>query len=72
MATVIEVEHHYSVAKVAEILEVSKPWVYARILSGEFPVVELGDSKAKQRIAASTLQAYLDRRTVSLPTERTQ
>jgi len=63
MTAVLEVERHYSVAAVADLLGVSKPWVYDRIKSGEFQVVELGDSKAKQRIAASTLQRYLDRRT---------
>jgi predicted DNA-binding transcriptional regulator AlpA len=51
------------VAKVAELLEVSKPWVYNRIKSGEFPVVELGDSKPKQRISAAVIQAYIDGRT---------
>lgn len=59
----LEVERHYSVAAVADLLQVSKPWVYDRIKSGELAVVELGDSKAKQRIAASTLQRYLDART---------
>jgi len=68
MSTVLEVERHYSVATVAELLEVSKPWVYARISTGELPVVELGDTKAKQRISASTLQAYLDRRTYGTQT----
>jgi excisionase family DNA binding protein len=52
-------DRHYSIATVAELLEVSTSWVYSRIASGELRVVELGDSKAKQRIAASTLRAYL-------------
>lgn len=65
--TVLEVERHYSVAKVAELLEVSKPWVYARIADGRIAsVVELGDSKAKQRISASALQAFLNKRTYGL------
>ncbi len=59
----IEVERHYSVAAVAELLDVSKPWVYERIKDGRLPVVELGDTKAKQRISASALQCYIDSRT---------
>lgn len=60
---VTQVERHYSVASVAELLEVSKPWVYDRIKDGRLQVVELGDTKAKQRISASALQASLDART---------
>lgn len=64
MSTVLEVERHYSVAAVAELLGVSKPWVYERIKDGRIAaVVELGDSKSKQRISASSLQAFLDSRT---------
>lgn len=65
----LQVERHYSVAKVAELLEVSKPWVYARIKSGVFAVVEIGDEKQKQRIPASVLQRYIDSRTYGLPVE---
>ncbi len=64
---VLEVERHYSVASVAEILEVSKPWVYARIADGRIAaVVELGDTTAKQRISASSLQTFLDGRTFGI------
>lgn len=59
----LQVERHYSVAAVADLLEVSKPWVYDRIKDGRLPVVELGDTKSKQRISASALQAFLDART---------
>lgn len=68
----------YSVATVAERLEVSKDWVYDRISSGVLAVVELGNTKAKQRIRADVLQAFIDSHSfdpkalASLPTERTQ
>lgn len=59
-------EPHYSVAKVAELLDVGLDWVYDRIKSGEFSaVVELGTSRPKQRIPASVLNAYLAERTVT-------
>jgi excisionase family DNA binding protein len=60
---VLEVERHYSVAAVAELLEVSTDYVYARIKDGSLLVVELGTSRSKQRISASVLQTFLDRRT---------
>lgn len=64
MGCTLEVECHYSVAKVAELLEVSTDYVYARIADGKLKkVVELGAGQSKQRISASTLQAFLDERT---------
>lgn len=50
------VEPHYSMAKVAELLEVGVDWVYERIDNGEFStVVELGTTRGKMRIPASVL-----------------
>jgi hypothetical protein len=61
---IIEAVRCYSVATVAEMLEVSKVWVYDRINSGDLlPVVELGSSRSKQRIRADVLQAFIDKRT---------
>ena len=58
------VERHYSVREVADLLKVGLDFVYDRLKSGELaPVVELGDSRAKQRIPASALQRFLDART---------
>jgi excisionase family DNA binding protein len=59
----VSAQRLYSVATVAELLEVSKDWVYDRITSGAIAVVELGDSKSKQRIAATELQRFIDSRT---------
>lgn len=53
----------YSVAAVAERLEVSTDYVYDRIKSGEIPVVELGSTRAKQRVRADDLQEFIDDRT---------
>jgi excisionase family DNA binding protein len=47
------------VADVAEILDVGIDWVYERINRGEIPVVELGDTRKNQRIAASDLEAFI-------------
>lgn len=51
------------IADAAEILGVSRFWVYRRIESGEIPVVELGDTRKNQRIRESDLQAFIDSRT---------
>jgi excisionase family DNA binding protein len=59
---VVEAVRLYSVASVAELLEVSKDYVYDRIKSGVLAVVELGDERAKQRIRADVLQAFIDSR----------
>lgn len=61
--SVLEAVRLYSVAAAADLLGVSRVWVYERINSGEFAVVELGDTRPKQRIRADTLQAYIDGRT---------
>ena len=61
-----EIERYYSVAAVAIILDVSIFFVYDRIKDGQLDkVVELGTTKAKQRISASTLNAYIQSRTYS-------
>lgn len=51
------------VVEVAERLGVGVDWVYRRIESSEFAVVELGDSRKNQRIAESELQRFIDERT---------
>jgi len=53
----------YSVAAVADLLGMSRGWVYERISKGELAVVELGSTRAKQRIRADVLQAFIDART---------
>lgn len=58
-----EVVRLYSVAMVAGILGTSTDYVYDRIKSRVFPVVELGDTKGKQRIRADDLQKFIDSRT---------
>lgn len=61
---VLTIEPHYSVAKVAQLLDVSRHWVYRRIREGAFSVVELGgNERSNQRIAASELQRFLDANT---------
>ncbi|MCU1598547.1 MAG: binding domain, excisionase family [Glaciihabitans sp.] len=68
--TTVEAVRLYSVATVAERLDVSKDWVYDRINAGALAVVELGDTKTKQRIRADVLQAFIDGRSYgSKPTE---
>lgn len=59
----IEAVRCYSVASVAKHLEVSTDYVYERIKSNDLPVVELGHGRAKQRIRADDLQAFIDSRT---------
>jgi excisionase family DNA binding protein len=58
--SVIEAVRLYSVATVALRLEVGKDWVYERINNGQLAVVELGTTRAKQRIRADVLQAFID------------
>lgn len=53
----------YPVAQAAEVLSVSKDYVYDRIKEGAIPVVELGTGRAKQRIRADDLQTFIDTRT---------
>lgn len=68
MTTTVEAVRLYSVATVAERLEVSKVWVYERINSGQLAVVELGSTRAKQRIRADVLQSFIDSRSFGAPT----
>lgn len=62
MSLTVDAVRLYSVATVAERLEVSKVWVYERIKSGELAVVELGSTRPKQRVRADVLQAFIDSR----------
>lgn len=58
----VEAVRCYSVASVAERLEMSADWVYDRIKAGELAVVEFGSTRAKQRVRADVLQAFIDSR----------
>lgn len=59
-----EVERQYSVKSAAELLEVSVQYIYDRIDDGELPRrLDLGGTKAKYRIPATDLQAFIDNRT---------
>ena len=57
----------YSVAAVAERLEMSRDWVYDQINAGKLRAVELGDTRAKTRVRADDLQAFIDARTFGMP-----
>lgn len=60
----VEVERQYSVKSVADLLEVSTQYIYDRMDDGELPRrLDLGGGKAKYRIPASDLQAFIDART---------
>lgn len=61
--TTLEAVRLYSVAAVADMFGVSRQWVYDRIARGDIRVVELGDSRAKQRVRADDLQSFIDSRT---------
>lgn len=52
----------YSVADAARLLGVSTSYIYDRINERELAVVELGTGRAKQRIRADVLQAFIDGR----------
>jgi excisionase family DNA binding protein len=54
----------YSVRTVAERLEMSRDWVYTQITAGRIRAVQLGDDRAKTRIRADDLQAYIDAHTI--------
>jgi excisionase family DNA binding protein len=56
----------YSVTSTAQLLEVSRDYVYDQIKSGALVVTELGSNRAKQRIRADVLQAFIDGRTFSV------
>lgn len=61
---VIEVERQYSVKSAADLLDVSTQYIYDRMDDGELPRrLDLGGGKAKYRIPASDLQAFIDART---------
>ena len=60
---VVDPRRLYSVAAVAELLGVSKVYVYDRIKAGEIAVVELGGSRPKQRVSVSELERFIDART---------
>ena len=64
-AAPVDIEPLYSVAKVAQLLDVSTDYVYRAIKAGSIPVVELGSTRAKQRVKASALQKFIDDRTFS-------
>jgi hypothetical protein len=53
----------YSIASVAELFEVSPDWVYDRIAARELAVVELGSTRAKQRVSAAELARFTASRT---------
>jgi len=53
------IEPLYSVAKVAQLLDVSTDYVYRAIKAGDIPVVELGSTRAKQRVRAEDLARFV-------------
>lgn len=53
----------YPVAKAAEVLGIGRTFMYELIKSGQIRVVELGSTRAKQRVRADDLQAFIDSRT---------
>ena len=56
----------YTVAEVAEILGTSKAYVYERINGGEVRTVNLGTPvRAKMRVRADDLQAFIESRTTT-------
>lgn len=58
------VERQYSVKSAAVLLDVSPDYVEARIKDGSLPRrLDLGSTRAKYRIPASDLQAFIDART---------
>ncbi|TFD51997.1 DNA-binding protein [Cryobacterium sp. Hh11] len=63
MAAEIEVERWLPISVVAVMLGVGRHYVLNRIDAGELPVVELGDTKPKQRVPLSALNAFIEKRT---------
>ena len=62
---VVDPRRIYSVASAAELLGVSTDYVYSRVKDGSITrLVDLGGSKAKYRIRADALQAFIDSRTM--------
>lgn len=60
--TATEAVRLYTIAEVAEVLRVSTDYVYDRIREGVLARVDLGTSRAKQRIRADVLQKFIDSR----------
>jgi len=65
----VETVRLYSVRSVAERLEMSRQWVYDRITAGDIRAVEFGGSRAKTRVRADDLQAFIDARTFGVPSQ---
>lgn len=66
MVQVLEVERQYSVKAAADLLGVSVQYIYDRMDDGGLPRrLDLGGTRAKYRIPASDLQAFIDSRTSS-------
>ncbi|TFC94036.1 hypothetical protein E3T28_15890 [Cryobacterium sinapicolor] len=57
----------YSVAAAAGILAMSKVWVYKQISDGSLPVVEFGDTRARQCVRAVDLQRFINDRSGARP-----
>jgi excisionase family DNA binding protein len=57
------IDRHYTVAESASLLSVGVDWIYERIRDGRLTVIELGDERKNQRIAATVLQKFIDLRT---------
>jgi excisionase family DNA binding protein len=53
----------YRPRDVADLVGCSLSWVYERMNDGSLPRVELGSGRAKQRIRADDLQAFIEART---------
>lgn len=62
--TVMAAERHYSVPKVAELLDVDQSTVSRWITSGKLPAVDVGTGRHCYRVPESALIAYLDDRRV--------
>lgn len=65
----LEAVRLYPVAKAADLISMSRTWVYEQIKEGRLPVVEFGSTRAKQRIRADDLQKFIDARTHPRTTE---
>lgn len=63
MATETKVERLLPISVVADIFGTGRDYVTNRIKAGELPVVELGDTKHKQRIPESAVAAFIKART---------
>lgn len=59
----VEAVRLYRPVEAAEVLGVSRYYIYDRIKEGAIRVVELGSTTHKQRIRADDLQAFIDART---------